>query len=218
VSDRWTRIVMARRPDPTDRIIAAALRLAAEKGWGPVGLADIAAEAGLGLAELYDEFRSKPAILAALHRRIDRAALAGDGTTKGGAAAAADERPRDRLFDVVMRRFDALQPYKPGIRAIARDTGGDPIALLCGAAALLNSMRWMLEASGVPAHGWRGTLRSKLLLGIYLSVLRVWLSDETPDMARTMAALDRRLRQVERWLSPAAPGSPEGDAAAPAPG
>jgi uncharacterized protein YcaQ len=36
-------------------------------------------------------------------------------------------------------------------------------------------------------------------------VLRVWLADDSPDMTRTMAALDTRLRHAERWLGLAAP-------------
>jgi hypothetical protein len=47
------------------------------------------------------------------------------------------------------------------------------------------------------------------LLGIYLSVLRVWLADDSADMTRTMAALDSRLRHAERWLGLAAPAGGE---------
>jgi hypothetical protein len=71
---------------------------------------------------------------------------------------------------------------------------------LCGVPSLLNAMSWMLEAAGVSASGWIGRARVKLLLGIYLSVFRVWLSDDSPDMTRTMAALDSRLRHAESWL------------------
>src|SRR5260370_10666041 len=79
-------------------------------------------------------------------------------------------------------------------------------------------MGWMLELSGVPASGWRGRARTKLLLGIYLSVLRVWFADDTADMTKTMAALDARLRRTERWLGLAVGGREEpaaGPASAP---
>jgi AcrR family transcriptional regulator len=175
-----------------EHIVDAALRLAAARGWHAVSLADIAAEAGLSVLQLYAVFRSKAAILEAFHRRVDEAAL--------GGAAEEGEAPRDRLFDALMRRFDALKPHKPAIAAMARDAWSDPLATLCSAPSLRRSMRWMLECSGVSTTGWPGRLRSNLLLGIYLSVLRVWLVDESVDMMKTMAALDRRLRQSERWL------------------
>lgn len=191
---------MPKKNDRPGRIIDAALRLAAQRGWHRVSLAEIAGEAGLTVLQLYDVFRSKTAILEAFHRRVDGAVLA-------GAAAEEGERPRDRLFDTIMRRFDALNPYKEAIKAMARDAWADPLATLCGAPSLRNSMAWMLEISGVSATGWQGRARANLLLGIYLSVLRVWLADDSPDMMKTMAVLDRRLRQAERWLGLAGRGS-----------
>jgi AcrR family transcriptional regulator len=184
---------MPKRNDRPARVVDAALRLAAARGWHAISLADIAAEAGLTVLQLYAHFRSKAAILEGFHRRIDAAVLS-------GTEAEAAERPRDRLFDTIMRRFDALNPHKAAISGMARDAWSDPLATLCTVPTLLHSMGWMLEISGVPASGVAGTLRAKLLLGIYLSVLRVWLADESPDMMKTMAALDRRLRQAERWL------------------
>jgi len=189
---------MAKKPDPAARIVDAALALAAREGWRRVSLAAIAAEAGMSVLELYAVYRSKAAILDGFHRRIDAAALT-------GVDSVADERPRDRLFDIVMRRFDALSPHKDAVAAVARDAVADPLAALCGVPSLLNSMSWMLEAAGVSASGWIGRARVKLLLGIYLSVFRVWLSDDSPDMTRTMAALDSRLRHAERCLGLAVP-------------
>jgi len=40
-------------------------------------------------------------------------------------------------------------------------------------------------------------LRSKGLLAIWLATLKVWLEDDSPDLAPTMAALDRNLRRAE---------------------
>jgi AcrR family transcriptional regulator len=184
---------MAKKADRAALIVDAALKRAARDGWQALSLADLATEAGISVLQLYGIFRSKTAILEAFHRRIDAAVIAGAGEAEG-------ERPRDRLFDTLMRRFDALLPYKAAVRAIARDMPADPLAALCGVPALLNSMGWMLEISGVSATGWRGQVRAKLLLGIYLSVLRTWFADESADMTRTMAALDARLRRSERWL------------------
>jgi AcrR family transcriptional regulator len=177
--------------DPGDRLLDAALQLAARQGWRRTGLAEIAAEAGLPLDEAYAACPSKLALLARLHRRIDRAALA-DGGDAGDA-------PRDRLFEVLMRRFEALAPHRPALRAILRDSRGDPAALL-GLPALVCSMAWMLERAGIPAAGWRGRFRAHVLAGLYVSVFRTFLEDDSADLAKTMAALDRRLRSMPSWL------------------
>lgn len=177
--------------DATERMLDAALALAAQRDWAGIGLAEIAQQAGLPLAEAYGGCRSKLDLLAALNRRLDAAGLV--------AAPEAEGLPRERLFDLLMRRFDALQPHRQALRSILRGSVGDPATLLA-APALLRSMAWMLEAAGIGAGGWRGALRVHVMTGVYLTVLRVFLSDDSPDLAATMAALDRRLRAVEGWL------------------
>jgi AcrR family transcriptional regulator len=178
--------------DPENKLIDAALMLAARQGWRRTGLGEIAAAAGLPLADAYALHPTKLGILDAFTRRIDRAVLAGTGP-------AAEDPWRDRLFDVLMRRFDALQPHREALRAILRDSIGDPQALW-GAASLLRSMAWMLEAAGLPAGGWRGGVRVHLLAALYASVFRVFLGDDSADLTKTMAALDHRLRRAESFL------------------
>jgi AcrR family transcriptional regulator len=181
-----------RRPPegtPENRLIEAALALAGRRGWRRTGLAEIAAEAGLKLHEAYAIHRSKSAILRAFIRRIDQEVLAGAASDEG-------EGARERLFDTLMRRFEAQKPYKEAIRAILRDGVGDPGAVF-GLPVLKRSMRWMLEGSGISTGGCTGAVMTHLLLALYLSVLRTFLTDDSPDLARTMAALDRGLRQGE---------------------
>jgi len=182
----------AKQADPAKPVIEAALRLAAERGWADLALADIAAAAKLPLADLYASYPSKTAILAGLGRQVDREVLA-------GLEAGSEESTRDRLFDLIMKRFDALAPYRDGLSAVARDLGRDPLAALCGLGQLARSMALMLEAAGVASSGLAGTLRTKGLGAIYLATMRDWFRDDSADKARTMAALDARLRRAESW-------------------
>jgi ubiquinone biosynthesis protein COQ9 len=174
------------------RIIAAALKLAAERPWSDITLLSIAQEAGLTLADLRHEFATKSEILIAFARAIDDQVLR-TAAGNGGAIAS-----RDAIFDVVMSRFDALAPYKPALRAIARSTVFEPALLM----NLLASQHWMLQAAGFGTDGLMGSLRLAGLASVYSSVFRIWLDDDDPGLARTMAALDRRLRHGERMLAP----------------
>jgi len=172
-------------------IVEAALRLAAARPWSQVGMADIAAAAGITLADMRRAFPGKGAILAAFVRSIDDAVLARVQVRKPGEAG------RDALFEVVMSRLDVLAPYKPALKSITASMPLEP-ALLRSAFA---SQAWMLHAAGVAADGPAGTVRVAGLMSVYASVFRTWLADDDPGMARTMAALDRRLRRGERSLS-----------------
>ncbi len=179
-----------------DRIIDAAFALVPTEGWRGLSLAAIAAAADLPILQVYRVFRSKQGVLCGLFRRIDEIVLTEPPAAEPG------ERPRDRLFDLLMRRFDALQPFKPVLDVMRRELLGDPVAVLAGGAALLHSMRWMLEAADVATGGIRGAVAVKLTAAAYLSAMRAWHRDNSPDLGRTMAALDARLRRIEAWLSP----------------
>ena len=56
----------------------------------------------------------------------------------------------------------------------------------------------MLHAAGIGTDGVEGGLKVAGLASVYASVFRTWLDDDDPGLARTMAALDRRLRRGER--------------------
>src|SRR5215217_6454640 len=102
-------------PPEADRLIDAALQLIALHGWRRLSMVAIASEAGLPLLSLYRAFPSKAAILCAFSRRIDEAVLAAPVEAEAG------ERPRDRVFDLLMRRFDALQPYRGALEVLDRE-------------------------------------------------------------------------------------------------
>src|SRR5258708_31915546 len=103
---------------------------------------------------------------------------------------------------MLMRRVEPVPPHTAALRAILRGSLGDPAALL-DAPAVLRSMAWMLEAAGVPAAGWRGGVRTQLLAGLYLLVLRDFLDDDSADLAKTIAALYRPLPRAPTLLGTA---------------
>ncbi|WP_291296654.1 helix-turn-helix domain-containing protein [Elioraea sp.] len=188
--------------DAFDReITAALLDVAGRDGWGETTMAAIAAEAGVGLGPLRARFPSREAILLRFGTVVDTAVVAQGAT---------GETAREKLFDVLMRRFDALQPHRAGVLAVARALPSDPCLLAVGAPAAVRSMAWMLEAAGIPAAGITGQLRAKALLALWLAAFRAWAKDENPDMGATMAALDRLLDRAEglaRSLEPLIPGA-----------
>ncbi len=179
--------------NPEKRLVEAAMALAAERPWSEVGYREIAAKAGVPLAEAWKAAPGRQAILRHLSARADEAVLKEPAALEDGDA-------RDRLFDVLMRRFDALRPYRQGLASVARSVSGDPAAALAGGLGLLQSMRAMLLAAGIPAEGWRGALRAKGLLVIWLAAARTFLKDDSEDLSPTMAALDSQLRRADSLL------------------
>lgn len=174
--------------------LEAFLGLIAEKGFAAVSLHDVAEAAGLGLADLYRLYPDKVALVAAFMARIDAEVLAGTPSRNDP-----EETARDRLFDAMMRRYDALRPHRSALAAIRRAGTRDPMMALALGPALRRSMAAMLEAASVPSDGLSGALRQNGLLAIHYAVSRVYDRDETADLSKTMAALDSRLKMAERW-------------------
>ena len=171
------------------------MALAAVQGWRDTTMMDIAEGAGLTLVEMRGLFASKTAILAGLIRQTDDIILRDDDGDMAG------EPVRDRLFDVIMRRLDALAHYRAGLAAVARELPRDPCALACLAAGPgRRSLQWMLEAARIQPWGLAAPLQQKGLGLVYLSVFRVWLNDDGDDQAKTMAALDKALGRVESLM------------------
>jgi AcrR family transcriptional regulator len=207
---------MARKSDIPGRIVEAALNLAVRQGWRHTSISAIAAEAGLDLAQVHAAFPSKASIVRGFVKRVDEQVLADTATpmaikkTGEKAGREAGGSARDRLFDVLMRRFDALTPHKAGLAAIIGNACADPLAAVVLLPRVMCSMAWMLEAAGLSSSGPCGAFRVKGLALVYAEAFRAWLGDDSEDMAKTMAALDRALRRAERVVNLCLPRAREG--------
>jgi len=193
---------MARKPTaPTEpggdadrrKIVDAFLALLAERNYEDVGLTDVASRAGVPLHRCRGEFDSLIGVLAAFLEETDQKVLAGIDKDM------AEEPARERLFDVLMRRLEALTPHREAIRSLSRSARCNPPLALALNGLAVRSQRWMLAAADIDTAGLRGSFRAQGLACLFADVVRVWLNDEDPGLARTMAALDRQLGRGARW-------------------
>src|SRR2546429_2011273 len=132
-------------------------------------------------------------MLAGQVKETDRAVL------DGADADMAEEPPRERLFDVLMRRLEVLAPQKAAVRSLLRSATRNPGLAFALNGLAVRSQQWMLTAADMDAAGPRGMVRAQGLAMLFASVLRTWVRDDDPGLARTMAALDRALARGQRW-------------------
>lgn len=184
---------MTGKTDIKTAVIHSALTQAAELGWAHVTLRDIADGAKVSLADLHDHFEDKFDILAGIERMIDRKVLA------GLSGFSPEDSERDRLFDILMDRFEVLNGHRAGMSSILHAVKLDPKQAVIGLPHLCRSMCWMLESAGISTYGIKGACRVAALTGLYIKTLRVWLADESADLAKVMAALDKDLGRVESF-------------------
>src|SRR5262249_22444867 len=136
------------------RIVHAFMTLLAERSFEEISFAEIAARAGVSLSDLRGEFGSKIAILAAHVKEIDRKVLAGVDPEM------AEEPPRERLFDVLMRRLELMVPHKDATESLLRSARRDPALALTLNGLAVRSQLWMLSAADIGIGGPEGMLRA----------------------------------------------------------
>lgn len=175
-----------------DKLIDAALDLAATKRWGDLSLPEIAEHAGISIGTAILTLPSRTHILRALIERIDNQVFGSldsdplDGTIK------------DKLFDLLMRRFDALHGHQAAMATITSDLMRDPLSSACLGGRFLKSMALTLQAAGASSEGCVGHIRAKALGLVQLNAARAWLKDESDGLEQTMSTLDKGLQQAEK--------------------
>jgi ubiquinone biosynthesis protein COQ9 len=180
---------MPRSADNLDAKIAdATLRLAGKKGWDALDFDVISKAAKIPASQLCGQFRDKNAMLPAIVKFIDQRTAKALGKPDKRAS------PRDRLFEVLMARFDILQEYREGIVAILNNGIKNPAIGRYLLPAHCNSMRQILAASGISMPGSEKKLITAGFLAVYYRTICYWKKDSSPDMNRTMAVLDQGLR------------------------
>lgn len=163
--------------------------------YSDITLRDVAARADLSLAKLAMDVSSKLDLIEGFAHRIDETVLAGDDPDMG------DEPVRERLFDVMMRRYDALLPHKLALLQLERDARRDPLLAMALARIAGQSMRRMALGADIDLDGPQGALVLAGLMRLHMQVIRVWLNEDDDGQARTMAELDKALRQAERRMA-----------------
>lgn len=173
-----------------DKAVEAALALAMAQSWNDVSFEDIVAEAGIDLEDAREYFDDKSDVLAAYGRKIDREMMTNISSDE-------NMSHREQIFDILMERFDLINENRTSLVSILNSVKGDPKQAILGLPHLARSMTRVLEAAHISTDGIAGCLRVTGLTSIYAYVLRAWVEDDSPDMAKTMAALDKALDKAE---------------------
>jgi hypothetical protein len=176
-----------------DILAEHALSQTVEGPWSTVTLADLCAAGGVSLGDCVTHNISKAEVAAYLDKRLDLAMLS--ATPKVDHT----QGVRDRLFDVLMGRFDALEENRASWTSILGGEKDDMASALARRARRARTGAWALEAAGVTSSDLRGATRAIAIARILRGCEKVWLLDG-PDLAKTMARLDQDLRKAEEWV------------------
>lgn len=178
-------------PDAAARAAFAqgVLKIAGAKPWRDVTIFDIAEAAHADVATLAGlSPADAPDIL---DDHFDRA------SAEGVTGIDREQPARDRLFDLAMKRFEAMEPHRTAILAL--EQGRDGVAIAAAFARAGRTARWLLTLAGEKVDGVDGAARVQALAVALTRTHQAWREDADGDFVKTMAALDKALRQNEDW-------------------
>ena len=185
----------------------AALATAGTSAWRTLTLSDLARAAGRPVSDFYG---------ASMGEAVDCVEEAFDRAISDNLEALdASQTVRDRLFDLTMKRFEAMEPHRAAILAMEAGMDRDPILLATAHQRHVRCARWVLALAGLEADGMTGNARAQGL-GVIIGQARgAWRGDDAGDFTKTMASLDKNLRRAEemfgRWAGFEAKPKPESE-------
>lgn len=188
------------KPVVRDVIIDKALEMIAQKGWRETTTEAVIAASGVTEQAFFSEFDGLLSVVVAGSRRVNAAMF------EARADFDADESTRDRLFALVMARFDAGKPWHKAIGELNLAAPKDPVLAAAAGKVLMQGSALVLKSAGISTSGPLGFARiNAFMVGVLWPAARVWLRDDSEDFATTMAELDQRLARAERvatWFGP----------------
>jgi hypothetical protein len=96
-----------------------------------------------------------------------------------------------------MARLEAMEPNRFAILAMAQSEG---LLRARMALRLAATAQALLEGAGVDTSGRQGAVRVLAMITVWTRVLSVWRDDEGA-LNRTMAEIDKRLKQMRQRLA-----------------
>lgn len=171
-----------------DVALEVALKLAAEKPWNSISLAEIARAANKTLADFYGEI-DKDGLVDELDKRLDKACCSEPIEPEASL--------RERIFEASMLRFEAMEDHRDAILSIRKSWMLDPVRRFKAAARRTRTARWILTCA--EEDGPALSARAVILSGILFRAEEAWEKETSPDFTRTMSQLDRDLRSVTEF-------------------
>ncbi|MGF1474886.1 MAG: hypothetical protein ACFB6S_04905 [Geminicoccaceae bacterium] len=182
---------------PPSELLTEAMAMIETDGWIGFSARRLARKTGRPVEEIYDDLPDRAAVLSALGRHADRAMLGIDGDELDEMSV------RERLFEMLMRRLDAMKPFRPALLTIAREGRSDPKAATATLCNLDRALGRLMDMADIPVRGPRRVAVGAAIVFGYLRAVRVWLNDDSEDAAKTMAALDKALARLDGMLGQA---------------
>jgi AcrR family transcriptional regulator len=191
------RVTAETKAATRQRILDAARRLFAEKGFEPTTTRDIAHAAGIATGTLFNYFATKEAIVACQAGEAIEGAFA-DFERRAPDGASLDED----LFAFIAAGLRRLKPMRRQLPSLLQTSLSPLVDVPPEEVASLRVMHLETVTRLADKHGHRelSPVALQLYWTLYAGLLAFWANDGSPRQEDTLALLDQSLGMFVGWL------------------
>lgn len=182
-----------RKTDQTKTILDAALFLAGKQGWDAISLGDVAKKAKLPVKAVSLSYSDVWAIMEQALRGLEKDTVAAVERHLG-------DNWRDNLMEILMTRFELAQVHRDAYLAVAPAVMKNPKLVKRFGRSFYRTMERMLDLADAPVEPKCKPLAVAAMAALFLSLVHAWREDGTPDLSKTMAAIDKRTGTLEQVM------------------
>ena len=176
------------------KFIKKGFHLINDIGWDKFSLEKLSTKENIPVEDLKDLFKCKYSIVDKFSRMVDK-----NIESKLKIEDFKDSSKKDILFELIMMRFDEMEEFKGSLAKILDASRNKPLLISIITKNVMNTMDFFLELSDSYNNYAFDFLKKNFLFLIYSITFKTWLSDNTEELSKTMAELDRLLSTAENF-------------------
>ena len=157
-----------------------------------IDLARVSKSSGVGVEEITSLYASVADIFYDIIATLDSDTLSIAEFTE-------EDTVEDKIFDLLMRQYEKLEPHKTALRNLSSRMDDRDFNGLYLHGSVVRSMGWILETAGADASGLEGEARKRALAWVFGKGFGTFLNEEDAGLPKTMMVLDRGLSKVALW-------------------
>ena len=183
---------MKKKGDQKVVYIKRAFMLIEEIGWENFSLEKLARKELIKTEDLNHFFSDKNQLIECFSEMIDEQVI-----KEIDLAEFNQNSVKDNIFELIMLRFEKLDPYKKSLTILLKELKYKPRVLNKLTKKIFNSLDLFLEISNAKSNYVFYFFKLNIMFIIYGYTFKIWLEDDTKDMAKTMAEVDKWLSEAE---------------------
>ena len=180
---------MNKKQNKKNEIIKQAFQLIEKNGWKRFSIRKLSEEKKIELKNLEFLFNNKLDVIKDFSKMIDEEVV-----SEIDIEEFKNNSVKDNLFELVMLRFEKLEPYKQCLSKLVQEIKYEPRELQSILFSLIKSFDLFITISNGKSKDVYDFLKAPILFFIYFKSFQVWLNDSSKEMSSTMA-------EVDKWLS-----------------